>query len=194
MGVAYVSAMAALVGSVVGDLSSSSTTWLSQRVQARAGQIAQETEAREDLYRDFIIAASKAYGDALVNSEPRIPELVSLYVMISRMRVVSLPPTIACADKIMLTTIDTYYLPNRSVRELRDLVGVGVGVGIDPLKEFSEVAREEMRPFRYGKKKRRARSQMNSRAPVYLRDWVSDIQMRGRAHPVWSSKRRVDVD
>jgi len=126
MDVAYVSAMAALVGSVVADLSPSSTTWLSQRVQARAGPIARETEVREDLYRDFILAASKAYGDALVNSEPPIPELVSLDVMISRMRVVSLPPTIACADKIMLTIIDTYYLPNRSVRELRDLVGVGV--------------------------------------------------------------------
>ena len=99
MDVAYVSAMAALVGSVVADLSPSSTTWLSQRVQARAGQIARETEVREDLYRDFILAASKAYGDALVNSEPPIPELVSLDVMISRMRVVSLPPTIACADK-----------------------------------------------------------------------------------------------
>jgi hypothetical protein len=147
MDVAYVSAMAALVGSVVGGLTSTGTTWLSQRAQARAGQMAHEMELREDLYRDFIIAASKAYGDALLNSEPQIAELVSLHAMISRMRIVSLPRTIACADKIMLTIIDTYFSPNQSVRELRDLIKVGTG--IDPLRDFSEVAREEMRLFKY---------------------------------------------
>jgi hypothetical protein len=147
MDVAYVSAMAALVGSVVGALTSSGTTWLSQRAQARAGQMAHEMELREDLYRDFIIAASKAYGDALLSSEPQIAELVSLHAMISRMRIVSLPRTIACADKIVLTIIDTYFSPNQSVRELRDLIKVGAG--IDPLRDFSEVAREEMRLFKY---------------------------------------------
>ena len=147
MDVAYVSAMAALVGSVVGGLTSTGTTWLSQRAQARAGQMAHEMELREDLYRDFIIAASKAYGDALLNSEPQIAELVSLHAMISRMRIVSLPGTIACADKIMLTIIDTYFSPNQSVRELRDLIKVGAG--IDPLRDFSEVAREELRLFKY---------------------------------------------
>jgi hypothetical protein len=147
MDVAYVSAMAALVGSVVGGLTSTGTTWLSQRAQARAGQMAHAMELREDLYRDFIIAASKAYGDALLNSEPQIAELVSLHAMISRMRIVSLPRTIACADKIMLTIIDTYFSPNQSVRELRDLIKVGAG--IDPLRDFSEVAREEMRLFKY---------------------------------------------
>jgi hypothetical protein len=139
--------MAALVGSVVGGLTSTGTTWLSQRAQARAGQMAHEMELREDLYRDFIIAASKAYGDALLNSEPQIAELVSLHAMISRMRIVSLPGTIACADKIMLTIIDTYFSPNQSVRELRDLIKVGTG--IDPLRDFSEVAREELRLFKY---------------------------------------------
>jgi hypothetical protein len=109
--------------------------------------MAHEMELREDLYRDFIIAASKAYGDALLNSEPQIAELVSLHAMISRMRIVSLPRTIACADKIMLTIIDTYFSPNQSVRELRDLIKVGTG--IDPLRDFSEVAREEMRLFKY---------------------------------------------
>jgi hypothetical protein len=147
MDVAYVSAMAALVGSVVGGLTSSGTTWLSQRAQARAGQMAHEMELREDLYRDFIIAASKAYGDALLNSEPQLAELVSLHAMISRMRIVSLPGTIACADKIMLTIIDTYFSPNQSVRELRELIKVGAG--IDPLRDFSEVAREELRLFKY---------------------------------------------
>jgi hypothetical protein len=41
MDIAYISALAALAGSVVGG-PSGLTTWLSQRAQARAGQLARE--------------------------------------------------------------------------------------------------------------------------------------------------------
>jgi len=143
MDVGFISAVSALAGSAVGGLTSAATTWLSQREQLRAGQLAREITRREDLYRDFINAASKAYGDALMSSEPQLPELVALYAMISRMRVLSAANIIACADKIMLTIIDTYFSPNHSVRELRDLIKAGAG--IDPLREFSEAAREEVR-------------------------------------------------
>jgi hypothetical protein len=67
--------------------------------------------------------------------------------MISRMRVLSRPRTVVCADKIMLAIIDTYFSPNRSVRELRDMMKAGTG--IDPLKDFSEAAREEVGVFRF---------------------------------------------
>jgi hypothetical protein len=146
MDVAYISALSALAGSAVGGFTSTATTWLTQRAQARAGQLAHEFARREDLYRDFIMAASKTYGDALVSSEPQLPELVALYAMISRMRVLSTPRTVACADKIMLAIIDTYFSPNHSVRELRDLIKSGAG--IDPLKDFSEAARQEVGIFR----------------------------------------------
>jgi hypothetical protein len=46
MDVAYISAMAAAVGSVVGGLTSGGTTWLSQRAHARAGQMADEAGLR----------------------------------------------------------------------------------------------------------------------------------------------------
>lgn len=144
--VAYISAVAALAGSAVGGLTSTATTWLAQRAQTRAGQLVHELTRREDLYRDFIVEASKAYGDALVSNEPRLPELVSLYGMISRMRIVSSARTIECADRIMLTIIDTYFAPNQTVRELRDLIKAGAG--IDPLREFSEAARQEVGVFR----------------------------------------------
>jgi len=65
MDVASISALSALAGSVVGGLTSGFTTWLSQRAQARAGQLAHDKSQREDLYKDFIIAASKAYGDVM---------------------------------------------------------------------------------------------------------------------------------
>jgi hypothetical protein len=62
---------------------------------------------RDDRYKEFIAAASKAYGEAIVNNEPNVQEFVALYAMISRMRLQSPPQTVACAKKIMRATIDT---------------------------------------------------------------------------------------
>jgi hypothetical protein len=145
MDVAYISALAALAGSVVGGLITGLATWLSQRAQARAGQLAREMSRRDDLYKDFIVAASKAYGDAILSNEPQIQELLALYAMISRMRLMSLPKTVAFAEKVMDATITTYFAPNITIRELHERMESGVG--IDPLKDFSEAAREELQAF-----------------------------------------------
>ena len=72
MDVAYLSALSAIAGSVVGGLTAGITTWVSQRAQARAGHLAHEMSRRDDLYKDFIVAASKAYGDALLSNEPQV--------------------------------------------------------------------------------------------------------------------------
>lgn len=145
MDVAYISALSALAGSAVGGFTSTVTTWISQRAQTRAAQLAHEVSRRQELYREFITAASKAYGDALISSDPQLADFVALYSMISRMRVLSEPPTIECADKIMRIIIDTYLSPNHSVRELTDLIKDGTTM--DPLKEFSQAAREEVRHY-----------------------------------------------
>jgi hypothetical protein len=145
MDVAYVSAISALAGSVIGGLTTGYTTWLTQRSQVRAGMIAHDLARREDLVKEFIVAASKTYGDALVNSEPKMPELVDLYAMVSRMRVLNMPRSVACADSVMGSLIDTYFAPNQTIRDLREVIKSGSGV--DPLKDFSEAAREELRAF-----------------------------------------------
>jgi hypothetical protein len=145
MDTAYISAISALAGSVIGGLTSGFTTWLSQRSQARAGMVAHDLARREDLVRDFIIAASKAYGDAIINSEPKMPELVDLYAMVSGLGVLVMTNTTACADVVMRTIVETYFTPNRTLADLRDLTKTGHG--IDPLKGFSTAAREELQPF-----------------------------------------------
>ena len=142
MNIAYISALSALAGSVIGGLTSALTTWLSQRAQARAGQRDREMSRREDLYKDFIVAASKAYGDALMSNEPNLQELVALYAMVSRMRVQSSVRTVGCAEKVIRATLDTYFAPNKTVREVNELLKSGTG--IDPLKDFSDAAREEL--------------------------------------------------
>ena len=146
MDAALISAVSALAGSVIGGLTTGFTTLLSQRTQARAGQIAHDLARREDLIRDFVVAASKTYGDAIVNSEPKMPEIVELYAMVSRMRVLGMPRSVACAEIVMQSIIETYFAPNRTVADIRAIVKSG-GTVMDPLKEFAEAAREELRPF-----------------------------------------------
>ena len=143
MDVAYISALSALAGSVIGGLTSGITAWMNQRSLARAGQLANDLSRRQELYKEFIIAASKAYAEALVVNEPKIEELIALYAMISRMRAMSSPNIVACAERVLLETTGAYFEPNRTVPELRELIKSGTGV--DPLKDFAEAAREERR-------------------------------------------------
>jgi hypothetical protein len=140
---AMLSALSALAGSAVGGLTSGLASWLNQRAHARSGMRAHDIKRREELYREFIVAASKAYGGAIMSSEPQVHDLVALYAMISTMRTLSSLETVECAERIMQVTVATYRAPNHDVFELQELIRHG-GT-IDPLKEFSEAARAELR-------------------------------------------------
>ena len=142
MDAAYLSALSALAVHRrrfdVGDRRMDKSAHAGESRTARSGRF-----ATTGTVKDFIIAASRAYGKAILSNEPQIEDLVALYAMIGRMRVISSARTVECADKIMHKTIATYFAPNKTIHELNDLVLSGAG--IDPLKEFGEVAREELR-------------------------------------------------
>jgi protein-disulfide isomerase-like protein with CxxC motif len=146
MNLAYISAISALGGSVVGGLISGVATWLAQREQAVAGKRAHDRAWLEDLYRDFMLAASKAIGEALTSNDPKIEDIVALYALVSRMRVRSSPQIVACADNVMRIILDTYFAPNKTISELHDVIEKR-GQGLDVLREFSELAREELQTF-----------------------------------------------
>ena len=142
MDAALLSALAALAGSVVGGLTSGFTNWLSHRAQTKASLLAHALSRPEELFKDFMIAASKSYGEALMSNTAQLQELVELYGMISRMRAVCWPHTVACAEKVLAETIAAYSVPNRSVPQIHELLKSGTG--IDPLKDFAEAARAEL--------------------------------------------------
>jgi|SRR3977135_2692555 hypothetical protein len=97
---------------MIGGLTTGMTSWLNQRSLAKAGQLAHELSRRQDLYKDFIVAASKPYAEALVVNEPKIEELIALYAMISRMRAMSSPNIVACAERVLSETTGAYFQPN----------------------------------------------------------------------------------
>ena len=139
---ATISALAALTGSVVGGVTALATSWLTQQAQARAQESAEDRTTREALYRDFIVEASRLYGNALTHDKAEVSDLVSIYAMVSRMRVRSSPRIVEQAERVGDRIIATYLAPNKDLRELRDMLK---SEGMDPLRGFSQACREELR-------------------------------------------------
>ena len=141
MNAGYISAFAALAGSLIGGLTTFAAAWVTQRQQANVQWLLQEKTRRQELYQQFIEEASKLYVDALIHDQAEIPPLVSLYALINKMRVVSNPGIAERADKVVRIIVDTYALPNKSFQEVRAMMESGA---LDPLREFSEGCHEEL--------------------------------------------------
>ncbi|HTV32810.1 MAG TPA: hypothetical protein VME69_06865 [Methylocella sp.] len=144
MNPAYISAIAALAGSIVGGLTSLATSWLTQRTQVRAGQLMRDRRRREKLYGKFIDEASRLYINALACDEAQASEqtaeLVKIYSVVSQMRVLSSRQVIQAAENIARKIVDTYAAPKKTFTELRQMLHQDV---TDPLREFSEACRAE---------------------------------------------------
>src|SRR5262245_26183891 len=142
MEAAYVSAVAALAGSAIGGLTSLAASWLSQHVQFTSQQRAVNRSRREELYKNFIEEASRLYADAFAHDKAEVSNLVNLYALVSRMRVQSSPQVVEHADKVVRTIIETYLAPNRIFRDVMEVVD---NKAMDPLRDFSNAVRDELR-------------------------------------------------
>jgi hypothetical protein len=119
--IAYLSTLSALAGSVVGGLTSGVATWLGQRSQARESQLAREMARRDDLYKEFIAAASE--GIRRSHCEQRAERSgIRCPLRHDQQDAAAVPKTVACAEKIMRATIDTYFAPGKTIREFHELV------------------------------------------------------------------------
>jgi len=138
---AYVSALAALAGSVVGGLTSLTTTWQTQRTQLSAQLRQRDLDRREQLYKDFIEEASRLYADAYEHDKADVANLVTLYALVSRMRVRSSPAVVENADKVVRLIIETYLGPNLTLEDIEKAIAHDA---MDPLRQFSDACREEL--------------------------------------------------
>src|SRR5262245_55124252 len=94
-----VTALAAAMGSMVGAGASIVTTWISQRRQSKRANAEWRLRERELLYKEFIMEASRLHGDAMVNSLEKPDQLVALYGILSRIRLIS-------GDRVFTRAVD----------------------------------------------------------------------------------------
>ena len=137
----YLPAVAALAGSAIGGLTSFASAWLTQNRQDRARRLSQDKTRRQKLYKQFIDEASKLYADAIVHDEVEVSALVSVFALVSRMRVLSSSAVVEKAEAVNRMIVDTNFEPNKTFPELRDLLKTHP---IDPLRAFSEECRAEL--------------------------------------------------
>ena len=139
---AYLSAVAALVGTFVGGVTSIATSWLGQQRQTKEQRRAREKDELQALYKQFIEDASKLYGDALEHNTTEIPKLVDIYATLNRMRVLSSPKVIAAADNALRMIVATYAKENATFSGIRQSISHGFP---DPLRAFSEACHQELK-------------------------------------------------
>jgi hypothetical protein len=145
LNLSVISALSALLGAAVGGFASFLASWTTQRMQVRAQWLMQDRIHRQDLYKEFIEAAAKCYIDALQHDEGDIPSLVTLYAKIGRMRVLSSQKVIESAEQISRKILSTYFEPDKTFLELRQMVDTN---SIDILHSFSEACRKEFESLR----------------------------------------------
>jgi hypothetical protein len=138
----YLPALAALAGSAIGGVTSLVAAWLTQRSQDHASRLAQDRARRQKVYGKFIDEASKLYADALVHDKAEVAALVSVYALISRMRVTSSAAVIEKAEAVARVSLDLYFAPNKTFPEFRQLMD-NHAIG-EPLRAFSEECRREL--------------------------------------------------
>ena len=136
-----VTALAAALGSLVGATASIGTTWISQRRQSIRASAEWKLRDHESLYKEFIMEASRLFGDAMVKSLERPDQLVGLYGILSRIRLISgdevLSKAVGCCHRI----VELYRRPNMTAEQIRAAFEANE---FDPLKEFSAACRKEL--------------------------------------------------
>jgi hypothetical protein len=141
MDTAYISAFAALGGSVVGALTSFVTTWLTLNSQERANRAARETTRRENLYGQFIEEAAKLYTDALMNQAEDAKKFIGVYALASKLRLFASAEVLVKVEEVMMRLIQTYENPEQ---DFNWVVKAKDPRNMDILRAFSEACRREL--------------------------------------------------
>jgi len=137
---AVITALAAVMGSIVGGLTSFATTFFTQRNQAHRDFLSRDVAHREELYAQFIKEATNLYADSLDKPLTNPTTLIGMYSLVGRIRLVSSDKVLAAAEKVADSIIVSYSRPPTTFDDLYKVVHE---TRVDPLKEFTEACREE---------------------------------------------------
>jgi hypothetical protein len=142
MNPAIISALAALGGSAVGALAPIWSNFILQRSVTQRDLLNKQISQRETLYSDFINEASRSYATSMTHNLENMDELVSLYALVSRIRLLATEPVVRSAEAFVKLIVMHYGEPNLTVEEMR---AAALSAKVDPLDVFSIACRKELR-------------------------------------------------
>ena len=141
MDTATVAATAAALGSLAGASASIVTTWLTQRMQITRTNLEWKLRERESLYSEFLLEASRLSVDATLHSLDRPDQLVTIYGLLSRVRLISSGEVLKEAEDCVHRIVELYRRPNMTTNQFHEALEANQ---LDPLKEFSAACRKEL--------------------------------------------------
>ena len=142
---AIVSAMAAVLGSLVGGAATVATSWITQRTLSKRELIGAEIRTRQTLYGEFIRECSKLVIDSFTHTLDKPDPLLPVYELLNRIRLCASDAVLAEAERILETITEQYFSPNLSIEEMHALVR---SRSADPLRSFGEACRVELKSMR----------------------------------------------
>jgi hypothetical protein len=145
MDITLITAAAATFGSLVGGAASIATTWITQRTQRAQSHAEWNLRERQALYKQFIAEGSRLAVDALTHSLERPDQIVTLYGVLSCIRLMSGREVVQQGEACCRRIVELYGKPNLTTDQVSTAVAAGEVDELDPLKEFSKACRDELR-------------------------------------------------
>jgi len=137
------SAMSAVLGSLVGGSATVATAWITQRTLNRRRLFAAEISRRQTLYCAFINECSARALDSFEHTLDKSERLLSIYALLNRIRICASDKVLSEAERALASITEQYFSPNLSLEQLHALVRDGARS--DPLSSFAEACRAEVR-------------------------------------------------
>src|SRR4029450_2723087 len=142
-----VSAMAAVLGSLVGGSATVAATWVTQRTLSKRELLRADIRRREALYGEFISECSARIIDSLQLNFEQPETVFDAYALLTRIRLCASDAVLAQGEATLRFITEQYFSPNLSVEEMRNLVRKWT---TDPLEPFGEACRLELKSMRAG--------------------------------------------
>ena len=135
------------MGSLVGGSASVATTWMAQKTMSRRELAREELRKREALYGEFIGECAKLFMDAITHELEKPETLLPVFALINRIRLCASRKVLAEAERLLGRLTDQYFASNMTVEQLRQLAHAEKA---DPLSDFGEACRAELKALRAG--------------------------------------------
>jgi hypothetical protein len=142
MDTAWIGAFSAVMGSLVGGLTSFLTTLANQRAQYRRDFLSKQLAQRENLYSEFINEAARLQIDSLEQEMVKPSTLVSIYALGNRIRLSSSEEVVQAAENAVREIIESYRRPKMTAEDIRRQAFLEIK---DNVKEFGEACRRELK-------------------------------------------------
>ena len=109
MDTALLSALSAVLGSLVGGSASVATTWMAQKTLNRREVLREELRKREALYGEFIGECAKLFMDAFTHNLEKPESLLPVFAQIHRIRLCASREVLAEAERVLTRLTDQYF-------------------------------------------------------------------------------------